>query len=53
LAAPDAQLPVQLVLRDGEPTPAADRFERVAIAAAAVAGWLDEDEPATGDGDRA
>jgi DNA-binding transcriptional LysR family regulator len=41
LEGPDTRLPVQLVLRAGEPTPIADRFERVAMATAAAAGWLD------------
>jgi hypothetical protein len=41
LADPEARLPVQLVLRDGEPSPVADRFERVAVATAAAEGWLD------------
>jgi DNA-binding transcriptional LysR family regulator len=40
LADPAPRLEVQLVLRDGEPSPAADRFERVAVAFAAAAGWL-------------
>jgi len=40
LAEPALRLPVQLVLREGEPSPLADRFERVAVAAAAAAGWL-------------
>lgn len=35
------RLPVQLVLRAGEPAGVSDRFERVAIAHAASAGWLD------------
>jgi hypothetical protein len=35
------RLEVQLVLRDGEPSPVADRFDRVAVASAAAAGWLD------------
>lgn len=35
-----APLAVRLVLREREPTPVADRFERVAVAAAAAAGWL-------------
>ncbi len=41
LAEPAPRLEVQLVLRDGEPSPVADRFERVTIAFAAAAGWLD------------
>jgi DNA-binding transcriptional LysR family regulator len=41
LVDPAPRLPVQLVLREGEPSPAADRFERVAVATAAAAGWLD------------
>jgi LysR family transcriptional regulator, benzoate and cis,cis-muconate-responsive activator of ben and cat genes len=49
LADPAPRLTVQLVLRDGEPSPVADRFERVAIAFAAAAGWLD----ATPDSSRA
>jgi LysR family transcriptional regulator, benzoate and cis,cis-muconate-responsive activator of ben and cat genes len=40
LADPAPRLEVQLVLRDVEPSPAADRFERVAVAFAATAGWL-------------
>jgi DNA-binding transcriptional LysR family regulator len=40
LADSDAQLAMQLVLREGEISPAADRFERVAVATAAAAGWL-------------
>jgi DNA-binding transcriptional LysR family regulator len=40
LADCDARLAMQLVLRDGELSPVADRFERVAVATAAVAGWL-------------
>jgi LysR family transcriptional regulator, benzoate and cis,cis-muconate-responsive activator of ben and cat genes len=40
LADPAPRLEVQLVLRDGEPSPAVDRFERVAVAFAAAAGWL-------------
>jgi DNA-binding transcriptional LysR family regulator len=46
LADPAPRLEVRLVLRDGEPSPVADRFERVAIAVAAAAGWLDA-PPAT------
>jgi DNA-binding transcriptional LysR family regulator len=41
LADPAPRLDVQLVLRDGDPSPVADRFERVTIAFAAAAGWLD------------
>jgi LysR family transcriptional regulator, benzoate and cis,cis-muconate-responsive activator of ben and cat genes len=41
LADPDARLVIELVLREGEISPAADRFERVAVATAAAAGWLD------------
>jgi DNA-binding transcriptional LysR family regulator len=41
LAERDLRLPIQLVLRKGEPSPAADRFERLAIATAAAARWLD------------
>jgi LysR family transcriptional regulator, benzoate and cis,cis-muconate-responsive activator of ben and cat genes len=44
LADPAPRLEVQLVLRDGEPSPAADRFERVAVAFAAAAGWLEAAE---------
>jgi LysR family transcriptional regulator, benzoate and cis,cis-muconate-responsive activator of ben and cat genes len=40
------RLEVRLVLRDGPPSPVADRFERVVIAVAAAAGWLDA-APAT------
>jgi DNA-binding transcriptional LysR family regulator len=40
LADPAPRLAVQLVLRDGRPSPVADRFERVAVAFAAAAGWL-------------
>jgi DNA-binding transcriptional LysR family regulator len=43
LAGRAARVVVGLVLRDGEPPPAADRFERVAMATAAAAGWLDLD----------
>jgi DNA-binding transcriptional LysR family regulator len=41
LAGPAARVEVQLVLREGDPSPAADRFERIAVAHAAAAGWLD------------
>ncbi len=41
LAEPPFTAPMQLVLRAGEPSPVADRFERVAIATAAAAGWLE------------
>jgi DNA-binding transcriptional LysR family regulator len=41
LAGRAARVAVGLVLREGEPPPAADRFERVAMATAAAAGWLD------------
>jgi DNA-binding transcriptional LysR family regulator len=41
LADPAPRLEVKLVLRDGEPSPLADRFERATIAYAAAAGWLD------------
>jgi hypothetical protein len=44
LADPAPRLEVQLVLRDGEPSPAADRFERIAVAFAAAAGWLEAAE---------
>jgi DNA-binding transcriptional LysR family regulator len=43
LAGAPAALPFQLVLREGEPAPVADRFERIAVATAAVEGWLDAD----------
>jgi hypothetical protein len=36
---------MQLVVREGDISPATDRFERVAVATAAAAGWLDP--PAT------
>jgi hypothetical protein len=32
---------MQLVVRDGEISPATDRFERVAVATAAAGGWFD------------
>jgi DNA-binding transcriptional LysR family regulator len=41
LAGCDARLVIDLVMREGEMSPAADRFERVAVATAAAAGWLD------------
>jgi DNA-binding transcriptional LysR family regulator len=41
LAGSDARLVIDLVMREGEMSPAADRFERVAVATAAAAGWLD------------
>lgn len=41
LADSDARLVMQLVVREGEITPTADRFERVAVSTAAAAGWLD------------
>ena len=41
LAASAPGVEVQLVLRDDDPSPAADRFERIALAHAAAAGWLD------------
>jgi DNA-binding transcriptional LysR family regulator len=41
LAEPAPRLEVQLVLRDGQPSPVANRFERVAVAFAAAAGWLE------------
>jgi DNA-binding transcriptional LysR family regulator len=40
LAEPDAQIAIQLVLRDRDLSPAADRFERLAVATAASNGWL-------------
>jgi LysR family transcriptional regulator, benzoate and cis,cis-muconate-responsive activator of ben and cat genes len=42
LAEPAPRLAVQLVLREDDLAPAADRFERVAVATAAAAGWLGE-----------
>jgi DNA-binding transcriptional LysR family regulator len=41
LGDPAPRLDVQLVVRDGEPSPVVDRFERVTISFAAAAGWLD------------
>jgi DNA-binding transcriptional LysR family regulator len=41
LAGLDTRLVIALVLREGDISPAADRFERVAIATAAANGWLD------------
>jgi LysR family transcriptional regulator, benzoate and cis,cis-muconate-responsive activator of ben and cat genes len=41
VADPGVRMVMQLVLRDGDISPAADRFERVAVATAAAAGWLD------------
>jgi hypothetical protein len=41
LADSDARLAMELVMREGEISPAADRFERVAVATAAAARWLD------------
>jgi DNA-binding transcriptional LysR family regulator len=41
LADSAVRLVVELVLREGEVSPATDRFERVAVATAAAAGWLD------------
>jgi DNA-binding transcriptional LysR family regulator len=41
LAEPAPRLEIHLVLRDGEASPVADRFERVAVAFAAAAGWLE------------
>lgn len=41
LAEPAPRIEVQLVLREGEPPPVLDRFERVAVAFAATAGWLE------------
>jgi LysR family transcriptional regulator, benzoate and cis,cis-muconate-responsive activator of ben and cat genes len=45
LANSEARLVMQLVVREGDISPATDRFERVAVATAAAAGWLDP--PAT------
>lgn len=39
-----AHVPFQLVLRDEDPSPAVDRFERVALATAAAERWLDADD---------
>jgi DNA-binding transcriptional LysR family regulator len=41
LADSSVRLGIDLVVREGEASPAADRFERVAVATAAAAGWLD------------
>jgi hypothetical protein len=41
LADSEARLAMELVIRAGEASPVADRFERVAVATAAAAGWLD------------
>lgn len=41
LADSAARLVIDLVVREGEVSPVADRFERVAVATAAAAGWLD------------
>jgi LysR family transcriptional regulator, benzoate and cis,cis-muconate-responsive activator of ben and cat genes len=41
LAEPAPRLQVRLVLRDREPSAVADRFERLAVAFAAKAGWLE------------
>jgi hypothetical protein len=35
------RLAILLAMREGDISPAADRFERVAVATAAAAGWLD------------
>jgi hypothetical protein len=51
-ADPSVHMHVQLVLREGEPAGVADRFERVAIAHAASAGWLDDLEAAALEQDR-
>jgi DNA-binding transcriptional LysR family regulator len=40
LADSDARLVMQLVVREDEISPTTDRFERVAVATAAAAGWL-------------
>ena len=37
---PAAYMPFALVLRERDPSPAADRFERIAVETAAAAGWL-------------
>ena len=44
LADSGVRLAMQLVMRAGDVSPAADRFERVAVATAAAAGWLDARE---------
>jgi DNA-binding transcriptional LysR family regulator len=36
-----ARVPFQLVVREGEASPAADRFERIAVSTAAAEGWID------------
>jgi hypothetical protein len=41
LADPATRVEVSLVLRDSDPSPVADRFERIASAHAAASGWLD------------
>jgi LysR family transcriptional regulator, benzoate and cis,cis-muconate-responsive activator of ben and cat genes len=41
LADSEVRLVIELVVREGEVSPATDRFERVAVATAAAAGWLD------------
>jgi DNA-binding transcriptional LysR family regulator len=40
LADSQVKFAIDLVLRDGETSPTTDRFERVAVATAAAAGWL-------------
>jgi DNA-binding transcriptional LysR family regulator len=41
LADSEVRLVIELVMREGEVSPATDRFERVAVATAAASGWLD------------
>lgn len=45
LANSEARLVIDLVLREGEISPVVDRFERVVVATAAAAGWLDARTP--------
>jgi DNA-binding transcriptional LysR family regulator len=44
LTDPAARVSFELVLRDGDPSPAVDRFERTAVATAAAERWLEETE---------
>jgi len=50
LADPRVRLVIELVVREGGISPAADRFERVAVATAAAAGWLDAPPPPRSNG---
>jgi len=43
VADPDARVVMALLFREGDLSPTADRFERVAVATAAAAGWLETD----------